>query len=154
MKICILSDSHDHIALLNAAVADAKANGAAAVLHCGDVVAPSTLKCLTKHGLTVHLIHGNNSGDLYSLGQLAGKPENIIAKMVEGRLRKYYEEVVLLEQVWVIDGETKVGKVLEAAAKDLGGPVTVTGFARFNLGEGIDKGESDFAAEVQATLGG
>ncbi|MCA8931232.1 MAG: translation elongation factor Ts, partial [Rhodospirillaceae bacterium] len=84
----------------------------------------------------------------------SGKPENIIAKMVEGRLRKYYEEVVLLEQVWVIDGETKVGKVLEAAAKDLGGPVTVTGFARFNLGEGIDKGESDFAAEVQATLGG
>ena len=84
----------------------------------------------------------------------SGKPENIIAKMVEGRLRKYYEEVVLLEQVWVIDGETKVGKVLEAAAKDLGAPVTVTGFARFNLGEGIDKGESDFAAEVQATLGG
>jgi len=78
MKICILSDSHDHIALLNAAVAEAKANGAMAVLHCGDVVAPSTLKCLTKHGLTVHLIHGNNTGDMYSLGQLAGKPENII----------------------------------------------------------------------------
>jgi len=78
MKICIVSDSHDHIALLNAAVAEAKANGAKAVLHCGDVVAPSTLKCLTKHKLTVHLIHGNNTGDLYSLGQLAGRPENII----------------------------------------------------------------------------
>ncbi|MCP4284091.1 MAG: YfcE family phosphodiesterase [Gammaproteobacteria bacterium] len=78
MKICILSDSHDHIALLNAAVTEAKAKGAKAVLHCGDVVAPSTLKCLTKHQLTVHLIHGNNTGDLYSLGQLASKPENII----------------------------------------------------------------------------
>ncbi|MCB9957247.1 MAG: elongation factor Ts [Rhodospirillaceae bacterium] len=84
----------------------------------------------------------------------SGKPENIIEKMVEGRLRKYYEEVVLLEQTWVIDGETKVSKVLAAAAKDLGAPVTVTSFARFNLGEGIDKGESDFAAEVAATLGG
>ena len=83
----------------------------------------------------------------------SGKPEEIIAKMVEGRLRKYYEEVVLLEQVWVIDGETKVGKVLEAAGKDLGAPVTVTGFVRFTLGEGIDKAESDFAAEVAATLG-
>jgi len=78
MKICILSDSHDHIALLNAAVAEAKAKGAKAILHCGDVVAPSTLKCLTKHQLTVHLLHGNNTGDLASLGQLASKPENII----------------------------------------------------------------------------
>jgi hypothetical protein len=78
MKICIVSDSHDHIALLDAAVGEAKQNGALAVLHCGDVVAPSTLKCLTKHRLPVHLIHGNNTGDLYSLGQLATKPDNII----------------------------------------------------------------------------
>ena len=84
----------------------------------------------------------------------SGKPEEIIAKMVEGRLRKYYEEVVLLEQVWVIDGESKVRKVLEGAAKDIGAPVTVTGFVRFTLGEGIEKAESDFAAEVAATLGG
>jgi len=78
MKICILSDSHDHIALLDAAVAAARAHGAEAVLHCGDVVAPSTLKCLAKHGLTVHVIHGNNSGDLYTLGQLVNRPGNII----------------------------------------------------------------------------
>lgn len=78
MKVCILSDSHDHIPLLDAAVAEAKAVGAEAVLHCGDVVAPSTLKCLNKHRLPVHVIHGNNSGDLYSLGQLATRPGNVI----------------------------------------------------------------------------
>ncbi len=74
MKICILSDSHDHIALLDAAVAEAKAAGAEAVVHCGDLVAPSTLHCLEKYGLPVHVIHGNNTGDLYSLGRLAARP--------------------------------------------------------------------------------
>jgi elongation factor Ts len=83
----------------------------------------------------------------------SGKPEEIIAKMVEGRLRKFYEEVVLLEQIYVIDGESKVNKVLSAAAADLGAPVKVTGFARFQLGEGIERGESDFAAEVAAARG-
>jgi elongation factor Ts len=84
----------------------------------------------------------------------SGKPEAIITKMVEGRLRKYYEEVVLLEQVYVIDGETKVAKVVEAAAKDVGAPVTLSGFVRFALGEGIDKGEGgDFAAEVAKMAG-
>lgn len=78
MIICILSDSHDHIPLLDAAVAEAKGRGAEAVLHCGDVVAPSTLKCLNKHQLPVHVIHGNNTGDLYSLGQMATKPQNVI----------------------------------------------------------------------------
>ena len=78
MKICILSDSHDHIALLDAAVAEARKRGAEAVLHCGDVVAPSTLKCLNKHQLPVHVIHGNNTGDLYTLGQMATQPHNVI----------------------------------------------------------------------------
>ncbi len=78
MKICILSDSHDHIALLDAAVAEAKGRGAEMVLHCGDLVAPSTLKCLGKHGLPVHVIHGNNTGDLFTLGQLVNRPDNII----------------------------------------------------------------------------
>ncbi len=78
MKICILSDSHDHIPLLNAAVKEAKGNGAEVVLHCGDVVAPSTLKCLNKHELPVHVIHGNNSGDLYSLARLATNAANVI----------------------------------------------------------------------------
>ncbi|WP_299437362.1 translation elongation factor Ts [uncultured Rhodospira sp.] len=82
----------------------------------------------------------------------SGKPENIIEKMVEGRLRKYYEEVCLLEQTYVMDNETKVQKVVEAAAKDLGSPVALTAFARFNLGEGIEKQEKDFAAEVAQQL--
>jgi len=83
----------------------------------------------------------------------SGKPEEIIAKMVEGRLRKYYEEVVLLEQVYVIDNESKVGKVVEQAAKAVGAPVKVTGFVRFVLGEGIEKEASDFASEVAAVAG-
>jgi elongation factor Ts len=78
----------------------------------------------------------------------SGKPENIIEKMVEGRIRKYYEEVVLLEQVWVHDGESRVRAVLKKAG------VALTGFVRFKLGEGIEKPQGpDFAAEVAATAG-
>jgi elongation factor Ts len=73
----------------------------------------------------------------------SGKPENIIEKMVEGRLRKFYEESVLLEQVFVIDGETKVGKVLENAAKDAGGPIELVGFARLELGDGVEKSDDE-----------
>jgi elongation factor Ts len=83
----------------------------------------------------------------------SGKPEDIIAKMVEGRLRKFYEEVVLLEQVYVIDGESKVSKIVAEAAKTIGAPVKVAGFVRFALGEGIEKAQADFAAEVAATVG-
>jgi putative phosphoesterase len=78
MKLCILSDSHDHIALLDAAVCRAAEAGAEAVLHCGDVVAPSTLHCLEKHRLPVHVIHGNNTGDLYTLGRLAADNSSVI----------------------------------------------------------------------------
>ncbi len=83
----------------------------------------------------------------------SGKPPPIVEKMVEGRLSKYFEDVCLLEQGFVIDPERKVGKVLEAAGKELGGPITVTGFVRFALGEGIDKKEDDFAAEVAKAAG-
>ncbi len=82
----------------------------------------------------------------------SGTPEEIVAKMVEGRLRKYYEDVCLLEQTYVIDGETKVAKILEQAAEDLGGEVKVMGMIRFLLGEGVERSESDFAAEVAAQL--
>jgi elongation factor Ts len=75
----------------------------------------------------------------------SGKPEEIIAKMVEGRLRKYYEDVVLLEQLYVIDGESRVKQVVEKAAKEIGAPVTITGFARMALGEGIAKEQADAA---------
>jgi elongation factor Ts len=78
----------------------------------------------------------------------SGKPDEIVEKMVEGRLRKYYEETVLLEQVYVLDTDMKVGKAIEAAAKDAGADITVTGFIRFNLGEGLEGREDDFAEEV------
>jgi elongation factor Ts len=78
----------------------------------------------------------------------SGRPDNIIEKMVEGRIRKFYEEVVLLEQVWVHDGESRVKAVLAKAG------VKLVGFARFKLGEGIDRPEGpDFASEVAATAG-
>ena len=77
----------------------------------------------------------------------SGKPDNIIEKMVEGRIRKYYEEVVLLEQVWVHDGESRVRAVVKKAG------VKLTGFVRYQLGEGIEKPKDDFAAEVAATAG-
>ncbi len=83
----------------------------------------------------------------------SGKPDEVVAKMLEGRIRKYYEEVVLLEQVYVIDGETKILKVVEGLSKTVGAPVTLTGFIRFALGDGIEVEEKDFAAEVAAQLG-
>jgi len=73
MKICILSDSHDNLKLLDMAFADANSRGAEAVLHCGDLVAPSTLKVARPYGLPVHVIHGNNTGDLFSLNRMAAK---------------------------------------------------------------------------------
>ncbi len=84
----------------------------------------------------------------------SGKPAAIIEKMVEGRLRKFHEEVVLLEQVYVIDGETKVSRVIERAAKDIGAEVKLAGFVRFALGEGVERKDTDFAAEVAAQLAG
>lgn len=82
----------------------------------------------------------------------SGKPENIIEKMVEGGLRKFYEDNVLLEQVYVIDGKSKVEEVVNAFAKELGHPVKLTGFIRFGVGEGIEKEETDFAEEVAAQV--
>ncbi|HEY6982850.1 translation elongation factor Ts [Reyranella sp.] len=82
----------------------------------------------------------------------SGKAADIVAKMVEGGLRKFHQEVVLLEQAFVIDGKTKVSKVVEDAAKQVGAPVRIAGFLRFALGEGIERKSEDFAAEVAAQL--
>jgi elongation factor Ts len=83
----------------------------------------------------------------------SGKPEQIIEKMVEGRLRKFYEEVVLLSQVFVVDAEKTVSAAVKAAEADAGAPITVTEFIAFRLGEGVEKEETDFAAEVAAAAG-
>jgi elongation factor Ts len=84
----------------------------------------------------------------------SGKPDNIIEKMIEGRIRKFYQEVVLLAQTFVIDGENTVEQAVKKAEGDIGAPVTVVGFVRYTLGEGIEKEEADFAAEVAAAAKG
>ena len=91
---------------------------------------------------------------LIEQARASGRPENIIEKMVEGRIRKYYEEVVLLEQIFIIDGKTKISDLLTQAAQDIGAPVSISSFALFVLGEGIEKKETDFAAEVAAAMRG
>jgi elongation factor Ts len=83
----------------------------------------------------------------------SGKPEAVVEKMMEGRMRKYYEEVVLMQQVYMLDGETPIAKLIENAAKDVGAPVEIEGFVRFKVGEGIEKVESDFADEVAQMAG-
>ncbi len=78
MKVCIVSDSHDRRDLLKAAVTEAKQLGASAVLHAGDVVAPTALRPLQELGLPVHVIHGNNEGDIYAMMMLAQEPNSVI----------------------------------------------------------------------------
>ena len=90
---------------------------------------------------------------LVEQAEASGRPAAIVEKMVEGRLRKFYKEVVLLEQAFVIDNETPVAKVLAQASKDAGTPIEIAGFRRFVLGEGIEREDKDFAAEVAAQLG-
>ena len=82
----------------------------------------------------------------------SGKPDNIIQGMVEGRIRKFYEEIVLLNQIYVIDGKTKISDLVINFGKEIGSEVTLSSFVRFELGEGIEKEESDFAAEVAAVV--
>ena len=84
MKIAIVSDSHDNRALLRSAVEDACSRGAEAVLHCGDIVAPSTLSVLADLDIPVHAIHGNNTGDLYALSR--------VAERSGGRIRYYGQD--------------------------------------------------------------
>ena len=72
----------------------------------------------------------------------------MIDKIIDGQIRKYYEETVLTEQIFVVDGETKIAKIIDNATQTVGAPVALTGFARFQLGEGIEKKTDDFADEV------
>ncbi|MGH7036936.1 MAG: translation elongation factor Ts [Stellaceae bacterium] len=91
---------------------------------------------------------------LHEQAAASGRPEAVLARMVEGRLRKFYEEVVLLEQIFVVDQERRIAKVVEDAAKTVGAPIRVAGFVRFALGEGIERPRGDFAAEVAAAAQG
>ena len=89
---------------------------------------------------------------LIEQAKASGKPQEIAEKMVEGRMKKYYQEVVLLEQTSVIDGETRIADVIKNAGSEAGAEIVLKAFVRFNLGEGVEKEESDFAAEVAAQL--
>ena len=83
----------------------------------------------------------------------SGKPQNIIEKMVEGGLAKFRKDNALLSQLFVMDNKTPVAEVVASAAKDAGTAITLKGFVRFQLGEGIEKKQEDFAAEVAAAAG-
>ena len=84
----------------------------------------------------------------------SGKPAGVVEKMVEGRIRKFYEEVILLKQAFVMDPGQTIEQVVEATAKDVGAPIKVQGFVRLALGEGVEKTQEDFAAEVAAAAAG
>ncbi|CAG7592435.1 MAG: translation elongation factor Ts [Candidatus Midichloria sp.] len=83
----------------------------------------------------------------------SGKPEAVVEKMVEGRIRKFYEEVVLLEQIYALDNKIKISQMVADVAKNVGSQIKVTKFVRYGLGEGIEKQESNFATEVAAMAG-
>ncbi|MCK5041350.1 MAG: elongation factor Ts [Sphingomonadales bacterium] len=116
-------------------------------------IAATNPQSLTVEDLDPALVEREKSVQ-WETARASGKPDNIIEKMIDGRMRKYYEEVVLNNQVSVIDGERKISEIIADASKELGTEVTLTGFVRFQLGEGIEKEESDFAAEVAQAVGG
>ena len=84
--------------------------------------------------------------------KMANKPEQVLAKIVEGKVGKFYKENCLVEQEFVKDSAMTVAKYTETVAKNLGGSIKITGFVRYEKGEGIEKREDDFAAEVAASL--
>jgi elongation factor Ts len=86
--------------------------------------------------------------------QSKGKPANVLEKMVEGRLQKFFKESVLLKQIFVVDGENTVEQAVKNAEGAAGAPIKITGFVRYALGEGIEKAKTDFAAEVAAAAAG
>lgn len=116
-------------------------------------IAAASPLSLTREGVDASAIERER--DIFREQALAsGKPENIVEKMVEGRIRKFYEEVVLPEQEYVIEGKIKVSEAVDNAAKELGTPVTIAAFERFALGEGIEKSNGDdFATEVAKVAG-
>lgn len=112
-------------------------------------IAAAKPQSLNKEGVDPSLIQREK--DIFTeQSRESGKPDNIIEKMVEGRIRKFLEEVVLLEQAFVIDGKTKISDVIAGLAKELGTSVELKDFVRFEIGEGIEKEETNFADEVAA----
>jgi elongation factor Ts len=110
-------------------------------------VAAAKPESLNKEGVNPDLIQREK--DIFTeQSRASGKPDDIIAKMIEGRIRKFLEEIVLLDQVFVIDGKTRISEVVNNLAKEIGSSVELKAFVRFELGEGIEKEETNFADEV------
>ncbi len=112
-------------------------------------VAATKPQAISRDGLDAEVVKRERDV-LAEQARATGKPEDIIEKMLEGRMRKFYEEVCLVDQTFVIDGETKVEKVLSAAAEEAGSPISISSFGLLVLGQGIEKKQEDFAAEVAA----
>ncbi len=115
-------------------------------------VAAAAPLALTPEHLSAEVVERERGVQL-ELAKQSGKPDNVIEKMMEGRMRKFFEESVLLSQIFVIDGETPVNKAVEKLAKEIGSPVEVVGFLRFQVGEGIEKADDDFSDEVNKLAG-
>lgn len=95
----------------------------------------------------------NSEREIYRVQALnEGKPEKIVDKMVEGRIKKYLKEVCLVDQVWVKDSDLTISKLLQLKSKEVGSPITISAFTRFERGEGIEKIEENFAEEVQRQM--
>ncbi len=116
-------------------------------------VAAAFPQYLTSEDVEAHAIE-REKDVIRAQAKTEGKKDDIIEKMLDGRIRKFFEEVCLLEQKFIMDNETKISKLLENSAKDVGAPVKLTGYCRVQLGEGIEKEEKDFAAEVAAAVNG
>ncbi len=114
-------------------------------------VAASNPQVLSKEDVNAKDIE-NEKEIFIEQSRSSGKPDNIIEKMVEGRIRKFVEEIALLEQIFIIDGKSKVREIIEQAAKDIGAPITISKFVRFKVGEGIEQEEKNFADEVAAAI--
>jgi elongation factor Ts len=137
------------VALESAGKADElRAVGRMIAMH----VAAANPQAVDSAGLDPALI-AREKGVLADKAKASGKPANVIEKIVESGLKTYYKEVALLDQVYAIDPSKSVSQALKEAEGSVGGPIKVTGFVRYALGEGIDKQESDFAAEVAAAAG-
>jgi elongation factor Ts len=115
-------------------------------------VAASNPQAVDSTGLDPALV-AREKDVLADKAKASGKPANVIEKIVESGLKTYYKEVCLLDQVYAIDPSKNVAQALKEAEGRVGAPVKITGFVRYALGEGIDKQESDFAAEVAAAAG-
>ena len=146
------ADGLGRLGVLVAVASDAPADGLERPAHeLAMHIAAASPQAVSRDALDQSMVERERAV-LAEQARAEGKPEKIIEKMIEGRLRKFFEEVVLLEQTWVIDGETRVKAMLEQLSGTLGTSVAVSGFVRYQLGEGIERESKDFAAEVAAQL--